>query len=303
VAVVGGTPAVANTALIQVFGLGGNDVITLNEAGGRAPPANLFGGSDDDTLTGGSGDDMLFGQGGNDTLRGMGGNDFLFGGTENDILIGGDGNDGIDGNQGEDIVFLGAGEDIFVWDPGGDGASPDLVHTLRESIAAFERRTGLSVTVDLPASLSLPPTVVHGLGRIAQEALANIARHAEARHVSLLLVAGRPTRLIVGGLQRRRDRLVAALRGLGYAVHAPEGAFYLLPRSPLADDVAFRELLAEHDVFVLPGTTCEMPGFFRVSLTAGDAMIERALQGFAAAMAGARPDGVPRMAASMPGLL
>ena len=78
-------------------------------------------------------------------------------------------------------------------------------------------------------------------------------------------------------LQRKRDRMVAALRDMGYRVHVPEGTFYLLPRSPLADDVVFAELLAEHDVFVLPGTICEMPGYFRVSLTANEQMIERAL--------------------------
>ena len=80
VAVTGGTPTVANTTVIQVFGLGGNDTITLNEANGALPRANLFGGAGNDTLTGGSGNDQLFGQGGNDTLLGKGGNDFLFGG-------------------------------------------------------------------------------------------------------------------------------------------------------------------------------------------------------------------------------
>jgi aspartate aminotransferase len=64
----------------------------------------------------------------------------------------------------------------------------------------------------------------------------------------------------------------------------PEGTFYLLPRSPLADDLAFIELLAQHDVFCLPGTVVEMPGYFRISLTASDEMIARALPGFAAAL-------------------
>ncbi|HKB02839.1 MAG TPA: hypothetical protein VKD90_11510, partial [Gemmataceae bacterium] len=80
VAVKGGTPTVANTALIQVFGQGGNDTITLDEASGALPRANLFGGAGNDVLTGGSGGDMLFGQSGNDTLLGKGGFDFLFGG-------------------------------------------------------------------------------------------------------------------------------------------------------------------------------------------------------------------------------
>src|SRR5678816_2960520 len=93
VAVQGGSPTVANTTLIQVFGQAGNDTITLNEANGALPRANLFGGPGNDTLTGGSGDDLLFGQDGNDTLLGKGGNDQLFGGVGNDVLTGGDGDD------------------------------------------------------------------------------------------------------------------------------------------------------------------------------------------------------------------
>src|SRR5262245_12186216 len=89
----GGPATVANTDLIQVFGQGGNDTITINETNGPMPAANLFGGAGNDTLTGGSGNDMLFGQSGNDTLLGKGGNDLLFGGDDNDTLTGGDGND------------------------------------------------------------------------------------------------------------------------------------------------------------------------------------------------------------------
>ena len=84
VTVVGGTPTVANTALIRVFGLDGQDTISLNEANGALPAANLFGGTGNDTLSGGAGNDQLFGEGGNDTLLGRGGFDLLFGGSEND---------------------------------------------------------------------------------------------------------------------------------------------------------------------------------------------------------------------------
>jgi aspartate aminotransferase len=85
-------------------------------------------------------------------------------------------------------------------------------------------------------------------------------------------------------LQAKRDRLVAALRRMGYTLHMPEGTFYLLPRSPWPDDEAFVALLARHEVFCLPGTVVEMPGHFRISLTANDAMIDRALPGFEAAI-------------------
>jgi aspartate aminotransferase len=89
-------------------------------------------------------------------------------------------------------------------------------------------------------------------------------------------------------LQRKRDRMIGALRAIGYDVHQPEGTFYLLPRSPWEDDIAFIRLLAEHNILCLPGTVLEFPGFFRISLTANEEMIERSLAGFAEAFQHAR---------------
>ena len=109
VTVSGGTPTVANTTLIQIFGQAGNDQIALDESNGALPKANLFGGTGDDALTGGSGDDLLFGQAGNDTLLGKGGNDQLFGGAGNDVLTGGTGNDSVFGENDNDRI---------VWNPG-----------------------------------------------------------------------------------------------------------------------------------------------------------------------------------------
>lgn len=88
----------------------------------------------------------------------------------------------------------------------------------------------------------------------------------------------------VAHLQEKRDRLVRALRDMGYQLHIPEGTFYLLVRSPLDDDRAFVERLAEKDILCLPGSVAECPGYFRISLTASDEMIERALPGFADAL-------------------
>jgi aspartate aminotransferase len=85
----------------------------------------------------------------------------------------------------------------------------------------------------------------------------------------------------IGRLQRRRDRMVEALREMGYELHVPEATFYLLPRSPVPDSRAFAARLAQRDVFVLPGTAVEMPAHFRISLTATDDMIDRALPVFA----------------------
>lgn len=89
----------------------------------------------------------------------------------------------------------------------------------------------------------------------------------------------------VAALERRRDRMVGALADLGYEPTRPEGTFYIMARSPLADDVAFGGILAEERVLVLPGTVVEVPGWFRVSLTASDAMVEAGIPGFERARA------------------
>jgi Ca2+-binding RTX toxin-like protein len=109
ISIKGAAATVASAKLIQVFGLNGNDTLSLNETNGALPKANLYGGNGNDTLTGGSGNDQLFGDAGNDILLGKGGVDFLFGGAGNDTLTGG---------VGDDQVFGQAGNDLMIWNPG-----------------------------------------------------------------------------------------------------------------------------------------------------------------------------------------
>jgi Ca2+-binding RTX toxin-like protein len=164
VSVVGDTPTVANTTLIQVFGQAGDDQIALDESNGPLPSANLFGGRGNDTLIGGSGNDMLFGQGGNDVLLGKGGNDSLFGGDGNDVLTGG---------TGDDQVFGQAGNDRMIWNPGdgtdlnegGDGtdtvevnggnASENFSITANGTRVRFDRLDPAPFTIDIGTTENL----------------------------------------------------------------------------------------------------------------------------------------------------
>jgi aspartate aminotransferase len=97
----------------------------------------------------------------------------------------------------------------------------------------------------------------------------------------------------IAAVERRRNRLVSALRQMGYEIHTPEATFWLLPKSPWEDDWAFWQLLMEHNIFGAPGTTLEFPGFIRLSLTANDNMVERSLPGFADAIAYANKTSAP----------
>jgi aspartate aminotransferase len=89
----------------------------------------------------------------------------------------------------------------------------------------------------------------------------------------------------IDDLQSKRDLIIEALSGMGYEMIVPEGTFYVLVRSPWADDEAFIELLAEHNVFCLPGSVMELPGYFRICVTAGHETIRRSLEGFEKALA------------------
>ncbi|UFS70458.1 aminotransferase class I/II-fold pyridoxal phosphate-dependent enzyme [Geomonas sp. RF6] len=81
----------------------------------------------------------------------------------------------------------------------------------------------------------------------------------------------------VEGLQRKRDLVVRELSSMGYRMRPPEGTFYCLIRSPLADDRVFVDMLAEHDVFCIPGSLQGAEGYFRLSLTGSEEMIGKAL--------------------------
>ncbi len=81
-------------------------------------------------------------------------------------------------------------------------------------------------------------------------------------------------------LARRRDALLNALGPAGYAIVPPEGTFYLWGRWPGADHDGLWNALADRNVFVMPGTVMASPEWFRISLTASDAMVERALPHF-----------------------
>jgi aspartate aminotransferase len=81
-------------------------------------------------------------------------------------------------------------------------------------------------------------------------------------------------------LGRRRDRLMRTLVENGYEVLPPEGTFYLWSKWPEGDPAQLWNHLADRDVFVLPGSLMNTPGYFRISLTASDEMVEHALPAF-----------------------
>ena len=99
---------------------------------------------------------------------------------------------------------------------------------------------------------------------------------------------------VVGGLQgvhvdvseyaRKREMLCDGLSDFGYRFVKPEGAFYLFPQSPVADEVAFVNALQEERILAVPGSGFGAPGYFRLSFCVDDRVISDSLPGFGRAL-------------------
>jgi aspartate aminotransferase len=81
----------------------------------------------------------------------------------------------------------------------------------------------------------------------------------------------------IGAYQEKRDLFYGALTGMGFRMVKPDGAFYLFPHSPLADDVEFVKLAQQHRILLVPGAGFGAPGFFRIAYCVEKSMIERSL--------------------------
>ena len=80
--------------------------------------------------------------------------------------------------------------------------------------------------------------------------------------------------------KRKRDLLYKELTRMGYEMPFPGGAFYIFPKAPGGDDIAFINVLKEMRVLVVPGSGFGKPGYFRAAYCVSDDKIEGCLPAF-----------------------
>ncbi len=78
---------------------------------------------------------------------------------------------------------------------------------------------------------------------------------------------------------RRRDLFCRVLAEAGYDFFRPKGAFYLFPKAPGGDDLAFVARLKEENILAVPGRGFGRPGHFRLAFCVPETVIERAAPG------------------------
>ena len=89
----------------------------------------------------------------------------------------------------------------------------------------------------------------------------------------------------VAGLEaykERRDALYEILIDTGYECEMPKGAFYLFPKSPIEDDVAFCNMAIKHRLVIVSGSGFCYPGFFRLAYCVSMDTIKNSKDSFAA---------------------
>ena len=86
----------------------------------------------------------------------------------------------------------------------------------------------------------------------------------------------------ISDYQAKRDLFCNSLSAMGFEMVRPDGAFYLFPKSPLADDVEFVKLAQKHRILLVPGAGFGAPGFFRIAYCVDIKTIERSLPAWSA---------------------
>ncbi|MEG6521074.1 pyridoxal phosphate-dependent aminotransferase [Desulfotomaculum sp. 1211_IL3151] len=77
--------------------------------------------------------------------------------------------------------------------------------------------------------------------------------------------------------QEKRDILYNHLTSLGFEIKKPQGAFYLFPKTPLADDLEFNQKASAYNILLVPGGGFGTPGYFRLSYCIDMDIIKRSL--------------------------
>ncbi len=77
----------------------------------------------------------------------------------------------------------------------------------------------------------------------------------------------------MGAYARKRDLICQVLEDAGFDFIKPKGAFYVFPKCPIEDDVAFVRAGQEENLLLVPGSGFMGPGHFRIAFCCSDETI------------------------------
>ncbi len=163
-----------------------------------------------------------------------------------------------------------------------DHAVPSIFTVYADSLLATSYSKDISIPGERIGYAALNPAANYHDAVMNGMALANrILGFVNAPALMQKIVAClQGTSVDIGLYQRKRDLLCEGLAAAGYEFITPPGTFYLFPKSPIPDDVAFVQALQEELILVVPGSGFNGPGYFRIAFCVDDDTIVNALPGF-----------------------
>ena len=172
-----------------------------------------------------------------------------------------------------------------------DGLTPpETFGLLRRAVVAWSWSKAMAIPGERIGYLAIPPHFPEAAElRGACTLASRILGYINAPAIWQLVVGRVPDATVdVSQYQEKRDLFCDALNAMGYDAPRPQGAFYVFPRTPIADDVAFIRLLQREGILAVPGTGFGRSGYMRLSLTIAKDDVMRSLPGFERALSASR---------------
>jgi aspartate aminotransferase len=163
-----------------------------------------------------------------------------------------------------------------------DAEVPSIFKSYRNSIVATSYSKDISIPGERIGFIAINPDASYKSDLLEGMTLTNrILGFVNAPALMQRIVAElQGTRVDVSEYKKKRDLLCDGLAESGYSFLRPPGTFYLFPKTPIPDDVAFVKSLQEELILVVPGSGFAGPGYFRIAFCVDDDTIVNAMPGF-----------------------
>jgi len=166
-------------------------------------------------------------------------------------------------------------------------APPETLRIMRRAVIAWSWSKAMAIAGERIGYLAIPPQLAEAAPLRNACTFANrILGYINAPAIWQWVVSEVPDVTVdVRQYQEKRDLLCDALTAMGYHAPRPQGSYYVFPKTPIPDDVAFIRLLQQEGILAVPGAGFGRGGYMRLSLTIPRRDLERSLQGFERALA------------------